>query len=67
MTDPYREEEIKVKVGRDDMSGLFATEWDARGDRGIIHRFKIRVARGPLGRFVKRRQPPDPPKPWDVR
>lgn len=52
----YSEEEVEVTVGRDDMSGLFATEWDARGDKGVIHRFKIRVARGPLGRFVKRRR-----------
>lgn len=51
---PIREEHFEQEVGRDDMSGLFATKWDSRGDKGIWHRFKRTVYRGPLGRFVKK-------------
>lgn len=55
--EPYREELVEVKVGRDAGSGEFEPTYVAEGDRqgGIVHRFKRVIARGPLGRFVRRR------------
>lgn len=53
----YTEEEVEIEVGRDAASGQLEPVHVAEGDRygAIVHRFKRIIARGPLGRFVKRR------------
>lgn len=55
--EPYSEETIEQDIGRSAGSGEFAPVYVARGwrDRFIVHHFVRLIARGPLGRFVKRR------------
>lgn len=55
----YSEETIDIEVGRSAGSGEFVPAYVARGwkDRFIVHRFRRLIARGPLGRFVKRKEP----------
>jgi hypothetical protein len=55
------EEEVKAEVGRDAESGAFIPAYEASGNpsTSVIHRWRRRIFRGPLGRFVK--QPPPPP------
>lgn len=55
--EPYSEEEVKGEVGRSAASGEFEPTYVSEGDKrgSVTHRFKRIIARGPLGRFVRRR------------
>ena len=52
---------VDVDVGRDAASGKFEEVFKSDGNpRGAVtHKWRRRIFRGPLGRFVK--QPPPPP------